>query len=144
MGISRWFLLVVVDAVAAAANTLLKTKDGQSPLSHAATTGSTPTVQLLLESGAADANDETTQGRPLLVHAIASGAEALAETLINAVFLDPPRPGDGVLAGRKQRSALLGTDGWIHESLLRVAVPGDLTSVIAQGVAGVGVVGCRT
>jgi ankyrin repeat protein len=39
-------------------------------------------VQLLLEQASADANDKTVHGLPLLVHAISSGQESLAELLV--------------------------------------------------------------
>ena len=45
-----------------------------------------------------------------------------AEALINAVYLDPPRPGD-VLARPKEQSALLGQRGWVHEKALHLLFP---------------------
>ena len=70
--------------VAAGADCRLKDKDGQSPLVHAANTGSTKSVATLLDSGNADPNDSTGQGLPLLSSAIATGGELLAELLIRA------------------------------------------------------------
>jgi len=75
---------VVKLLVAAGADCRLKDKDGQSPLVHAANTGVTKSVATLLEKGNADPNDTTSQGVSLLAHAVASGAEALAELLIKA------------------------------------------------------------
>ena len=77
-------LEVVKLLVAAGADSRLKDADGQSPLVHAANSGSTRTVQHLLEHSNADPNDSVGQGVPLLVHAMASGAEALSELLLRA------------------------------------------------------------
>ena len=52
--------------VAAGANARLVDKDGQSPLVHAANSGSTRSVAYLLEQGNADPNDMVGQGVPLL------------------------------------------------------------------------------
>jgi len=81
---------VVQLLVSAGADCTLKDKDGQSPLVHAANSGSTRSVATLLQEGNADPNDtvgiasESTPAQPLLVHAMAAGAEALSELLINA------------------------------------------------------------
>lgn len=75
---------IVKQLVLAGADCRLKDNDGQSPLVHAANTGSTKSVATLLELGNADPNDTTGQGLPLLANAVASGAEALAEMLIKA------------------------------------------------------------
>ena len=50
---------VVRMLVAAGADCRVKDKDGQSPLVHAAISGSTKSVGLLLEKGNADPNDTT-------------------------------------------------------------------------------------
>jgi len=86
---------VVKLLVAAGADCRVKDKDGQSPLVHAANTGSVKSVQTLLEKGNADPNDVNSQGVPLLANAVASGAEALAELLIKA-GADVNAPGGGV------------------------------------------------
>ena len=74
---------VVKLLVAAGADTRLKDADGQSPLIHAANAGSTRSVATLLEQGSADPNDAVGKsGVPLLVQAMASGAETLSEMLL--------------------------------------------------------------
>jgi len=81
--------------VLAGADSRVLDKDGQSPLVHAANSGSTQSVVTLLDEGGADPNDMTAQGVPLLVHAIASGSETLAELLIKA-GAEAGAVGDGV------------------------------------------------
>ena len=74
---------VVKLLVAAGADPGIKDKDGQSPLIHAANAGSVRSVAALLEQGSADPNDAVGKtGVPLLVHAMASGAEGLSELLL--------------------------------------------------------------
>lgn len=76
---------VVQLLLAAGAIAGTRDRDGQSSLVYAANTGSTKVVSLLLESGTADPNalvGDAASSMPLLVHAMASGAEALAEVLI--------------------------------------------------------------
>jgi len=76
---------VVSLLLGAGAQAAIRDKDGQSSLVYAANAGSTKAISLLLESGTADPNDmvgDTANAMPLLVHALASGAEALAELLI--------------------------------------------------------------
>lgn len=80
---------VVKLLVAAGADARLVDRDGQSPLVHAANSGSTRSVATLLEAGNADPNDVVGVAGggtpvPLLVHAMASGAESLSELLIKA------------------------------------------------------------
>ena len=76
---------VVSELLAAGAQAGLRDRDGQSSLVYAANTGSTKAVALLLESGTADPNDvvgDSATAMPLLVHALASNTESLAELLI--------------------------------------------------------------
>lgn len=93
---------VVKLLVAAGADSHLVDSEGQTALVHAANSGSTRSVATLLEAGHADPNDTVgpvTPGGtpvPLLVHAMASGAEALAELLIKAGASVNPTPGGGV------------------------------------------------
>ena len=78
---------VVALLVDSGADASLTDKDGQSALVYAATTGSSRSVALLLEKGKANPNEIVGEGAnamPLLVHAMASGAESLSELLINA------------------------------------------------------------
>jgi len=76
---------VVKLLVDAGADASLTDPSGQTPLIYAANSGSVRSVVLLLESKTANPNDMVGEGAnamPLLVHAMASGAESISELLI--------------------------------------------------------------